>query len=257
MKWDWEPILAAGWIKTIDHFHELASTNDYAIQTATDRRPHPRLILCDRQQSGRGRGANRWTANEGALTFTLVIEPSVLGITRDRWPTLSVSVGGAICQALMTCAPRADIRMKWPNDVYANERKIAGVLVEMPPNRSDVLAVGIGINVLNHSESAPAEIRGRITSLIELCDEPHSLGDVLMRVLIQFRTDLHRLATDPVSLSSDWRQHCMLSGRIVSINDGIRVITGMCQGIDDDGALQIWTESGLQRCLGGTVVSFQ
>ena len=103
MSWDFGAIQAAGWIQTVDFFDELGSTNDYAIGTASDSRPHPRLVVCDHQQAGRGRGGNRWWANPGALTFSVVIEPHAIGIPMDRWPTLSVAIGGAICEAIAPC----------------------------------------------------------------------------------------------------------------------------------------------------------
>ena len=168
MSWNFNAILAAGWIQTVDFFDELGSTNDQAIRTASNARPHPRLVICDRQQAGRGRGANRWWASEGALTFSVVIEPDVIGIPMERWPTLSVAVGGAICEALAACLPDVDVRLKWPNDVYADGKKLCGILVEVPPVSPPRLVIGIGINVANSARQAPPEVQARMTALVDL-----------------------------------------------------------------------------------------
>ena len=257
MNGDFSSLLAAGWVQTVDCFDELGSTNDYAIHTANDPRPHPRLVICNRQQAGRGRGANRWWASEGALTFSLVIEPLVLGIPADRWPTLSVAVGGAICEALAPCIPSSDVRLKWPNDVYADGRKLGGILVEVPQVMPPRLVIGIGINVAHSAPDAPPEVQARMTSLADLTAHPPTRGEVLELVLSQLESDLGHLVSHPLSLARKWRQRCLLAGRTVTLNDGIRTLSGACQGIDDDGALRIYTEFGPQRCFSGSVEAFE
>lgn len=254
---DFSWLLAAGWIQTVDFFDELESTNDHAIRTAGDSRPHPRLVICDRQLAGRGRGANRWWASAGALTFSVVIEPLALGIPADRWPTLSVAVGGAICEALAPCIPSSDVRLKWPNDVYADGRKLGGILVEVPQVTPPRLVIGIGINVANSARQAPAEVQDRMISLADLTAHPPSRLAVLELVLRQLEADLRHLVSDPLSLAQKWRQRCLLAGRTMTLNDGIRTLTGACQGIDDDGAIRIYTEFGPQRCFSGSVEAFE
>ena len=254
---DLASLIATDWIPTVDYFDELNSTNDQAVQTAGDSRPHPRLVICDRQLTGRGRGTNRWWASEGALTFSVVIDPLTIGIPADRWPTLSVAVGGAICEALAPCIPSSDVRLKWPNDVYADGRKLCGILVEVPPVSPAKLVIGIGINVGNSARNAPPDVQARMTSLVDLTTSPPTRREVLHFVLTRLEADLASLATDPLSLARRWRQRCLLAGRTVTLNDGIRQLSGACQGIDDDGALRIYTEFGPQRCFGGTVEAFE
>lgn len=257
MSWDFEAVQAGGWIQTVDFFDELGSTNDYAIGTASDSRPHPRLVVCDHQQAGRGRGANRWWANPGALTFSVVIEPQAIGIPMERWPTLSVAIGGAICEAIAPCIPSSDVRLKWPNDVYADGKKLCGILVEVPQSTPPRLVIGIGVNVANSARHAPPEVQVRMTSLVDLNESAPTRVEVLERILSQLERDLVCLAHDPVSLANGWRQRCLLAGRSVTLSDGVRTISGACQGIDDDGALRIYTEYGPQRCLGGTIEAFE
>lgn len=260
MNWDLEAIQTAGWVQTLDYLEELGSTNDHALLTAADNRPHPRLILCNQQQAGRGRGANRWSVSRGALTFSLVIEPESMGIPRDRWPTLSVAVGGALCTAIQPLIPEADVRLKWPNDVYANGRKLGGILVEVPAVTPPRLVIGIGVNVLNSATTAPEELRSRMVALCDLqatTAPASSRSVVLAAILNALEQHLVRLAKDPLSLAPHWRSLCFLTGRTVTLDDGVRTVTGACQGIDDDGALRIYTEFGPQRCLGGTIRSYE
>lgn len=257
MIWDLETIQKANWVQTLDYFEELGSTNDHALATADDNRQHPRLILCNQQKSGRGRGSNRWTVTPGALTFSLVIEPLEMGIARERWPTLSVAVGGAICEAISTLLPSCDVRLKWPNDVYAEGRKLGGILVEVPAVSPPRLVIGVGLNVRNTVRAAPAELQSRMVAMSDLTEECPSRSLVLERVLAQLSRHFSQLAVDPVALAQSWRARCFLTGRTVTLDDGVRTLTGACQGIDDDGALRIYTEFGPQRCLAGTIRSYE
>jgi BirA family biotin operon repressor/biotin-[acetyl-CoA-carboxylase] ligase len=255
--WDLEAIQKADWVQTLDYFDELGSTNDHALATADDNRRHPRLVLCNQQNSGRGRGNNRWTVTPGALTFSLVIEPDEMGIPRERWPTLSVAVGGAICEAISALLPSCDVRLKWPNDVYVDGRKMGGILVEVPPVNPPRLVIGVGLNVQNSVREAPLELQKRMVAISDLTENCPTRSAVLERVLAQLAHDFSQLAVDPVSLAHGWRSRCFLTGRTVTLNDGLRTLTGACQGIDDDGALRIYTEFGPQRCLAGTIQAFE
>ena len=257
MIWDLEAIQKADWVQTLDYFDELGSTNDHALATADDNRRHPRLILCNQQNSGRGRGSNRWTVTPGALTFSLVIEPVEMGIPPERWPTLSVAVGGAICEAISALLPSCDVRLKWPNDVYADGRKLGGILVEVPPVNPPRLVIGVGLNVQNSVREAPQELQARMVAVSDLTENCPSRSVVLERVLAQLANDFSQLAVDPVSLAHGWRSRCFLTGRTVTLNDGLRTLTGACQGIDDDGALRMYTEYGPQRCLAGTIQAYE
>lgn len=257
MIWDLEAIQKAGWVRTLDYFDQLGSTNDHAMATAQDNRPHPRLVLADRQTAGRGRGSNRWTATPGALTFSLVIEPELMGIPNSRWPTLSVAVGAAICEAIAPLLPKIDLRLKWPNDVYADGRKLGGILVEVPQAQPPRLVIGVGLNVLNSVQEAPLELRSRMVAMCDLQTAPPSRSVVLEHVLAKLACDLNQLSVDPAPLARVWQSRSFLTGRTVTLHDGVRTLTGACQGIDDDGALRIYTEFGPQRCLAGTIQAFE
>lgn len=120
---------------------ELRSTNDRALRLADSAERLPRLIAALRQTAGRGRGGNRWWAGEGALTFSLLLDAPPVPL--ERWPQMSLAVGGAVCGAVAGLVPSADVRLKWPNDVFVNGKKACGILVEVPPaaGRTDCQSV--------------------------------------------------------------------------------------------------------------------
>lgn len=251
---------------------ERTSTNDHAkalINSALEKGgvelACPQLVGADRQTQGRGRRSNQWWGGAGALTFSVILRASDHALSPEVWPTFSVAVGGAICEAIDEVAhvvdpcPSYDVRLKWPNDVYLNGRKLAGVLVEVPQPASGLLVVGIGINVNNSLRQAPADLQQSATSLIDTFGEPIDRTVVLISTLRHLETDLRALAAggdDAANLRSRWRQRCLLTGRTVTVDDDTRQSIGTAVGIDDDGALLLQTEAGVQRLVGGTVTGF-
>lgn len=252
---DADHLIATTFICHVERHEELASTNDHAMRQATRLAPGT-LILARRQTAGRGRGSNRWWSSDGALTFSLLIDPDEWNLPTPRWPEISVTVGTAIATTLRTITPDADVRLKWPNDVYLSGRKVSGILVEVASTSPGRLVVGIGLNVNNSFADAPEDVRARATSLVDHCEQPVDAGDLLASLIGQLDRDLTALSEAPTDLRSRWRNLCLLSGRFVTINDGSRRIEGTCLGIDDDAALLVQTALGPQRLYGGVVEAF-
>jgi BirA family biotin operon repressor/biotin-[acetyl-CoA-carboxylase] ligase len=256
-------------VRAVEVHDELPSTNDRALDFAAGAHALPALIVALRQTAGRGRGVNRWWAADGALTFSLILEPDQATLPISRWPELSLTAGGAVCAALLELLPGADLRLKWPNDVYLTGRKVCGILVEVhaverradrrsaPRAAHQRVVVGVGINVNNSLADAPEDVRRRATSLIDVAEQHFPLTDVLVAVLRQFDVDVQLLAAGDTRLRDRWRRLCLLSGRSVALHDGTRSIAGTCLGIDDDGALLLQTEAGPRRFFGGVVEAFE
>lgn len=244
-------------VRTVEHLAETESTNDIALARADSLAAEqlPALVLADRQTAGRGRGGNSWWSAEGSLTFSLLMEPSAFGLPRDRWPALSLTTGAAVATALSKFAGGADVRLKWPNDVFLDGRKVSGILIEAPPSAPGRLVIGIGINVRVPFHEAPPDIRTRAVSLHEAAAEIDR-DDVLIAVLQTLEDFLSQLAAGESRLSQTWRRLCLLTGQSVVIEDVGRTISGTCLGIDDDGALRIQTGVSIERLFSGIVTSW-
>jgi BirA family transcriptional regulator, biotin operon repressor / biotin---[acetyl-CoA-carboxylase] ligase len=250
-----EAALRATMVRGVRQFEELPSTNDYALSIAgelgcTDL---PCLVIADRQTAGRGRGANRWWSNTGALTFSLVLEPGRWGVPPSMWPRLSVAVGGAVTEAVLPFVGESAVHLKWPNDVFLRGRKVCGILVEPVPGHSDRLVIGIGVNVGNSFTGAPPDVIASAISISDATGSSPSCSDVLVAILKQLDADLHRLAATDGELLQRWRRRCLLTGRVVSVSDSESTVYGACLGIEDDASLLIQTEAGPQRRYAGVV----
>jgi BirA family transcriptional regulator, biotin operon repressor / biotin---[acetyl-CoA-carboxylase] ligase len=239
----------------------LPSTNDHALQLAMlEALETPLLILADEQTAGRGRGSNRWWSVAGGLTFSLVLDPTRIGTTSlrtEHWPRVALTAGVALCEALVGLAPYLDCGLKWPNDVLISGRKVAGILVEIPPARPPAprrLVLGIGINVNNSLVEAPAEIQARGIALCDATGLEFDPTQLLSTWLARFADNLVALAADDRQLPNRWQSRCVLTGKTVELQAGERTIRGICQGIDADGALLLDTPGGPERLYGGVLV---
>ena len=234
---------------------ELPSTNDRALRLAGTSTDLPHLIAALRQTSGRGRGANRWWSAEGALTFSLILDAAP--VPAERLPLIGLLTGGTVCEVVAAAVPEADVRLKWPNDVYVAGRKAGGILVEVPHESPNRLVVGIGLNVNVSLHGAPDDVRRRATALCDVTGTPLPAGELLIGILQQLQTDLDRLETDFASVLAEWRRRCLLTGRCATLHDGTRTITGTCLGYDDDGSLLLQTVAGPRRFRSGVVEAWE
>lgn len=252
---DIELIKTDSFVRTVEFYHELPSTNDLALERMMiEELETPLLVLAEFQTAGRGRGGNLWWSVPGALTFSLVIDRNECELMEASDGRLSLTTALAIFDALREYVPRCDIRLKWPNDVYLDSQKVAGILLERSSMSPARLVVGMGINVNNSLSAAPDEVRARATSLYDATGRNYPLCDVLRRILKWLVVRFRMLAADDPRLAVEWQQYSFLHDHIVRVTSGQRLIEGVCRGIDDQGALLVQTHAGLQRLLSGIVV---
>jgi BirA family biotin operon repressor/biotin-[acetyl-CoA-carboxylase] ligase len=256
---DRERLLSETFVRSVEHHAEIGSTNDRALalaaKTMTDDAT-PALVVADRQTAGRGRGRNTWWAADGALTFSLVLDAHAHRLPPGRWPTIALTVGLAVCETL--CEPLAPRRprLKWPNDVLLDGRKLCGILIEVPSSAAGRVVIGVGLNVNNPLTDAPPEVRQRATSLIDETGRTHDRTDLLIGILRRLDHDLALLSVGAqAALQHRWSEWCDLTGRTVAVYQGEQVVEGVCEGIDADGALRLRTPFGPERLYSGVVAA--
>jgi len=246
-------LLSETFLKQASWLEQTSSTNTVATELARQPGALPALIGADQQLQGRGRKNHQWWAGSGALTFSILLRPKELGIHPQQWPLLSMATGLAVCRMLEVCLPQSQHHVKWPNDVYTNSRKICGILLETIADFPDLLVVGIGVNVNNSLAMAPAELPHTATSMVDVAGHPFQRHVVLINLLNQFAEELRTLSQDEGKVIRGCRERCYLTGRLLTVRDVKSQLTGMCLGIDDDGALRLMTESGPRRLFTGEI----
>ena len=244
-------------VRVVQYYRQLPSTSDRALQLArVDECETPLVVLAELQTAGRGRGSNRWWAGPGALTFSLVVDlkngQRSVGDTR-----VSLATALAVRDALSTFDRTARFQLKWPNDLYLQSRKIAGILLERPALHLNRLVVGIGVNVNNSLQGAPAALQETSNSFCDATGRELNLPDLLIATLNSLVTQYAALAEGQFPLRDQWNAHCMLRGQAVDVESGKRQVAGVCRGVDPEGALLVQTGAGLEAFASGSVRQIQ
>jgi BirA family transcriptional regulator, biotin operon repressor / biotin---[acetyl-CoA-carboxylase] ligase len=259
---DADELRKSTFVRHIELHDSLGSTNDRAAELACDPSIRlPTLVVARQQTAGRGRGDHQWWSAEGALTFSLLLEPAALGIAMRNWPQLSLTTAVAVCDAVRLridggSSPRVTI--KWPNDVLIDGRKVAGILIESPGGAApakDRLIIGIGINVNNSWANAPSSISATGTTICDATNQQHRLQAVLVDALRAIESRLVQLRNKDAELVQAWQESNALRGQRV-ISDAPRHIEGECLDISEDGALVVATSNGAERIHIGSVRMF-
>jgi BirA family transcriptional regulator, biotin operon repressor / biotin---[acetyl-CoA-carboxylase] ligase len=205
------------------HHRVTDSTNERARALAAAGAPHGTLVTAGEQTAGRGRQGRMWAAPPGsALLMSLVL--------RDPPEALPLAAAVAVCEALPV-----EAAIKWPNDIWIERRKVAGILVEGRPQEGWAV-LGIGVNV---SAAPPLP---EATSLGGAVDVEDLLGRLLTALDGWLRRPLPEVLTA-------WRSRDALLGEAVRWQNG----SGKGVGIDDAGALLVDTDSGVVALDAGEV----
>lgn len=143
------------------HHRRTDSTNTRARELAQDGAPAGTVVTADEQTAGRGRQGRRWSAPAGtALLYSAILRP--LDLERDGLLPLAAAI--AVAEAAESLAPVA-CAIKWPNDIWIEGRKAAGILIESHPAEPSWAVIGIGLNVAIAEEDFPADLRYPATSV--------------------------------------------------------------------------------------------
>lgn len=228
----------------VRHYGSIGSTSDEASRLAAEGAPHGTVIHADEQTAGRGRLSRRWLSPPGNLYVSIVLRPDV---PASRNVEIGFVAALAVADAVTALLPRrARVHLKWPNDVLANDGKIAGILVEQA---GDALILGIGLDVLQ----APTGVSYQV-STIAGCGGLATVDgarDKLLAALSEWLEIWQRDGFAPVRTT--WLARAHPIGTPLSVQLGDRFISGQFAGIEADGALLLDTAEGRARIVAGDV----
>ncbi len=239
----------------IVHLPETDSTNSRAKELAGRGIPEGTIVLAEKQTLGRGRRGRSWfsPAGGGGLYLSLVLRPEV---SPAEAPKLTLVTAVAVCDALVPYLPSRPA-VKWPNDILAGDRKIAGILTEIStePDAIDFIVVGLGLNVNIPARQFPKEIRGSATSILVETGTKHSRA-VLLRSFLEHFERVYALFLEgrfPLILDR-WKASAGATGRHVRVDRIGRALSGEIQDVDEDGFLLLRDKAGyLHRIVSGDV----
>jgi BirA family biotin operon repressor/biotin-[acetyl-CoA-carboxylase] ligase len=242
----------------LEIFDVMDSTNTYLMEKASIGHPHASVAATQIQKKGRGRRGRAWQSALGeSLTFSILWR---FGGGASTLSGLSLAVGVAIIRSLHRLGVVA-AQLKWPNDILVlhegQYKKLAGILIElqgdMEGQSSAVIGIGVNLKLSKKSFQQIDQPAIDIESMSEEDIDPnHLLGQILKDladVLAQFNMSKFS------SLKEEWMRHHVYQHQIVtlSLGDG-RSVTGLAQGVTDDGALIIETPSqGIETFSSGEI----
>jgi BirA family transcriptional regulator, biotin operon repressor / biotin---[acetyl-CoA-carboxylase] ligase len=228
------------------HHHEVIdSTNIVAKDLAAAGAPSGTVVTADEQTAGRGRGDRVWTAPRGkALLYSAILRPLDLDDV-----LLPLAAPLAVCEACESLAP-VQCEVKWPNDVWIERRKLAGVLIEARPPEWAV--IGIGVNLGIAEDEFPDDLRWPAISLGHGI-EPERMRDSLNRSLAKW------VDADQPQVLEAFAARDALRGRKLSWSGGPDVggRSGTGEGIDERGNLLVRGAGGELIALGSGEISLE
>ncbi len=214
------------------------------------------MFLAERQSAGRGRRGREWVSPPGAnIYFSLSRRfsrplPSLAG--------LSLAVGVALAEGLRSLG-FGQVRLKWPNDLWIESRKLGGILVQLRPEvgGGTGAVIGVGLNVHMPEDAAPS-IDQPWCDLSQFSATPVSRNAVVAAMLAALLPALDEFDADGLAhFLWRWQGLDALRGQRVQVQDGERTISGTCLGVSSEGALRLECGDGSEVLVHGGEASLR
>lgn len=240
----------------VEHFADVTSTNDIALERAGQGASHGTVIVADAQRAGRGRLGRVWHSPPDAGIYLSAV------VRAANWSeTLSLvtlAAGLAVVDGLREATGLA-AELKWPNDVVVGRpwRKLAGILSETAASSREVDAVIVGIGINLRGTAFPPEMEHRATAVEVELGRPVDRAHCITEVLAALARGMSRLRDgDRDWVTQEWRRHgaAGLRGSPVRWNEDTSVRRGLAVDIDDTGALLIDAGGRVDRVISGEVI---
>lgn len=217
----------------IIQYDSVVSTMDIARELIREGGDNNIVVHALEQKGGRGRRGNQWSSPPGNLYQSIILKPQT---PRQHWGQLSFVIAVALGQlCINTGADKNNIHLKWPNDVLFNERKLAGILIEIEGNS---VIIGTGVNI----KIAP---EGR-SKFHEWCTKSvEDLRDSFLTNIADIYEQWEKEGFD--NIRAQWMRYAYRLGQEVEARTPQAVYKGIFENLDDQGTLILKEESGLTR----------
>ena len=234
------------WPAPIEELEVASSTNDVLKERARHGAPAWSVVTAGVQTAGRGRHGHTWMSAAGNLHLSVLVRPPA----DAGWGRLPLLAGLAVAEAVG--AAGVDAALKWPNDVLAGGRKVAGVLVESVSagGALESAVIGVGVNVASVPSGLADDVKAGAACLAELGVAP-DVDAVAAAVLSRIRVWYHRLAAGGGDeMIAAWRSRAVpWWGREVEARSGDEVRRGRAVDVDETGALVLVLDDGTRTLV--------
>jgi len=220
-------------VKEFIFLKETTSTNDIAKENPNS------CVVAEMQRKGRGRLGRKWYSEKGGLYFSF----SLNGIPLSDVPKITLLTGLAVAKTLNELNPK----IKWPNDVLIDNKKVSGILCEfLGEELASRIIIGVGINVKNR---IPSDLTEKAVNLSSY--GLNNITEIFKRFCMEFKELFKDFLKSWETILDEWKRYSDTIGKLVEIKIGERVYSGIAVGVDVDGSLLVKGERGVEKIFSG------
>ncbi len=219
------------------YYDEIGSTNDEAFRLGLAGAPEGTALIANSQSAGKGRMQRVWHSPAGSNIYTsIILRPK---IEPAKVSQISILAGVALAEALEKYCPDR-IKLKWPNDILINGKKVCGILsqAKITVSEVDFIVLGIGINVNINYNQFPQEIRNLATSLAMETGKEISRQELIISLYENLAKWYKKLLKEGFGgIKEKWKNLSPMIGQTVEVMFREEAVSGKAIGLDDDGSL--------------------
>ena len=229
------------------HFKKLDSTNAYLQRQQSEHDIRNWVVSTDEQTAGKGMGSNGWESEVGKnLTFSLAVDIGAL--PAERQFLLSEAVALGLYEALFLLIPEEKLHIKWPNDIYYEKRKLAGILINstIKANMMDISIIGIGLNV---NQMQFQDWPTHPISLKMITGKDYDLQPLLEQIAKHIIIMVEQVKFSPTTIEQEYLKRLLCYRTWGDYEVGGKVLRLFMKGIDSFGRLIMSDEIGKEYCF--------
>ena len=230
--------------KKVEYYNRLESTNIEAWVLIDDGNQHGTIVITDNQINGKGRKNNSWSMAPGkGLSFSLILDKQYPNIYSGF---ISLAAGISVAESLKK--RNVDSYLKWPNDIFASDKKLGGILCESKLNKNQIekIVIGVGINVNETITEHPHEIQNNITTMFNITNHAHQRELIVAEFVNCFERLLIEISTNTNNIIEKWLKHCLHLDSNISFYDNGKIKEGLFVGLDENGFAKIKINEEIQ-----------
>lgn len=234
--------------KNVIYYDETDSTNNRAKEAGNNKEPHGTLFVADMQMAGKGRRGRVWKSPSGSSIYmTILLYPDIPPV---KAPQLTLIMAIAVAEGIREVTG-LETKIKWPNDIVVNGKKICGILTEMSTEIDYInhVVIGIGINV--NMESFPEDIAKTATSLRIEAGKEFRRFELIAAIMEHFEKAYEAVceAGSLEPIMEDYNRLLVNCGRRVRVLEPEHEYDALALGIDKTGELQVECEDGSRKSV--------
>ncbi|MGI2129690.1 bifunctional biotin--[acetyl-CoA-carboxylase] ligase/biotin operon repressor BirA [Shewanella oncorhynchi] len=232
------------------YFDEIASTNGFLLDHITELK-NGDVCVAEYQSAGRGRRGRTWVSPYGHHLYFSLFWTFPQGMAQAMG--LSLAVACTLVEVLKSFGVE-NIGVKWPNDIYLDNKKLAGILIEMSGQADSLcqLIIGVGVN-MTMSEEQGKGIDQPWSDLSELVDMPDKTA-LVIALQKQLKRDIQLFEREGLAaFKTRWQAADLFYGREIRLLMGEKSVEGICRGVNEQGAVLLETADGVQAFIGGEI----